>query len=64
MAGHIAQIQSRLAARKVAVVVIGNGYLQAMPPGERQSDRIHFTAEGDARLAAAILPEVLAGLGR
>ena len=63
-AGNIAQIQSRLAARKVAIVVMGNSYLQAVPAGERQSDRIHFTAAGHARLAAAILPEVLAALGR
>jgi acyl-CoA thioesterase I len=63
-AGNIAQIQSRLAARKVAVVVMGNSYLQAVPSSERQADRIHFTPEGHARLAAAILPETLAALGR
>jgi acyl-CoA thioesterase-1 len=63
-AGNIAQIQSRLAARKVAVVMMGQNYLSAVPPSERQSDRIHFTPEGHSRLAAAILPGVLAALGR
>jgi lysophospholipase L1-like esterase len=41
-----------------------NGYLQAVPSSERQSDRIHFTAADHDRLAAAILPEALAALGR
>jgi lysophospholipase L1-like esterase len=41
-----------------------NGYLQTVPSSERQSDRIHFTAAGHERLAAAILPEALATLGR
>ena len=63
-AGNIAQIQSRLAARNVAVVIMGNGYLQALPSSERQADRIHVTADGHARLAAAILPDVLAALGK
>ena len=39
-----------------------NGYLQAAPSSERQSYRIHFTAAGHDRLAAAILPEALAAL--
>ncbi len=63
-AGNIAQIQSRLAARNVAVVVMGQNYLSAVPHGERQADRIHFTPHGHARLAAAILPEVVSALGR
>jgi lysophospholipase L1-like esterase len=40
-----------------------NGYLQTVPSSERQSDRIHFTAAGHERLAAAILPEALGGAG-
>jgi hypothetical protein len=40
--------------RNVAVVVRGNAYLQALPSSEHQADR----------LAAAILPEALAALGR
>jgi acyl-CoA thioesterase-1 len=62
--GNIAQIRSRLAARNIKVVMMENNYLQAVPPGERQSDRIHFTPAGHARLAAAILPQVVAAMGR
>ena len=43
---------------------MGNGCLQAVPSSERLSDRVRFTAAGHDRLAAAILPEVLAALGR
>jgi len=63
-AGNIAEITSRLAARKVALVIMGQSYLSAVPSGERQSDRIHFTPEGHSRLASAILPQVLAALGK
>jgi acyl-CoA thioesterase-1 len=63
-AGNIAQIRSRLAARGVNLVMMDNSYLQAVPASERQSDRIHLTPAGYARLAAAILPHVVAALGK
>jgi len=38
--------------------------LQALPPGERASDGIHFTPKGYAILAERILPQVLAAVGK
>ena len=63
-AGNIAQIKSRLAARKIKVVVMENNMLGAVPASERQPDGIHFTPKGYARLAAGILPSVLSAIGK
>jgi acyl-CoA thioesterase I len=63
-AGNISQIKARLAARKIKVVVMENHLLQAVPPGERQPDGMHFTPAGYSRLAASILPQVLAAIGK
>jgi len=63
-AGNIAQIKSRLAARKIKVVVMENNLLGAIPSSERQPDGTHFTPKGYARLAASILPSVLSAIGK
>lgn len=63
-AGNIAQIKSRLAARKIKVVVMENTMLGAIPASERQPDGTHFTPKGYARLAAGILPSVLSVIGK
>ena len=63
-AGNIAQIKSRLAARKIKVVVMENNMLGAIPASERQPDGTHFTPKGYARLAAGILPSVLSAIGK
>lgn len=63
-AGNIAQIKSRLAARKIKVVVMENNLLGAIPSSERQPDGTHLTPKGYARLAAGILPSVLSAIGK
>ncbi len=63
-AGNIAEIRSRLIARKIGLIVIENEMLDAVPASERQPDGIHLTPEGYARLAASILPSVLTAIGR
>jgi acyl-CoA thioesterase I len=59
-AGNIARIEKRLAAQKTGVIVLEFSSLRP----ERGPDGIHFTAGGHARIAAAVLPRVVAALGR
>jgi acyl-CoA thioesterase-1 len=62
--GNIAQIRSRLAARKIKVVTMGGSLFQSVKRQHLQSDGTHITPEGHAKLAARILPQVLAAIGR
>lgn len=61
---NIAQIRNRLAARQIKVVLMENNMLVAIPASQRQPDGMHFTPSGYARLAASILPQVIAALGK
>ena len=56
-----AEIQSRLSARGIPVIVLGNEMLQGLP---HQPDGIHLTPEGYHMLAEAIAPRVAGVMGR
>jgi acyl-CoA thioesterase-1 len=56
-----AEIQSRLAARKIPVVMLGNGMLGGLP---HQPDGVHLTPEGYHMLAEAIASQVSGVIGR
>jgi acyl-CoA thioesterase-1 len=58
-AANIAAIEARLRARKVGFVLVGS--LRGLP---FQPDREHLTAEGHRLLAARLVPQVSAALGR
>jgi len=55
------EIQSRLSALGIKVVMCGNGMLHALP---HQPDGQHLTPEGYHMLAEALVGEVAAALGR
>lgn len=55
------EIQSRLAARGIPVVVMGNEMLHGLP---HQPDGMHLTPEGYHMLAEAIASRVEAAMGR
>lgn len=55
-AANIAEMVSRLQARKIEVIV----YDPVFPPEYYQWDRIHITAEGHSRIASDLLPEIVA----
>ena len=59
-AANIRQIQSRLRARGIRFVS-ALPYFSGLP---LQSDGIHVTAEGHAAVAARVLPQVVAAIGR
>jgi acyl-CoA thioesterase-1 len=61
--GNISAIVARLNARGIKVVMLDR-LLAGMSPHLRQPDGKHFTAEGHRALAARILPEVTAHIGR
>jgi acyl-CoA thioesterase I len=56
-----AEIQSRLAARKIPVIMLGNSMLGGLP---HQSDGQHLTPEGYHMLAEAIASQVSGAIGR
>ena len=56
-----AEIQSRLAARHVKVVMLPNSMLRGLP---HQPDGMHLTPEGYHMLAASLAPRILAAVGR
>jgi acyl-CoA thioesterase-1 len=56
-----AEIQSRLAARHIPVVMLGNGMLRGLP---HQPDGQHLTPEGYHMLAEAIASQVSGAIGR
>jgi acyl-CoA thioesterase-1 len=59
-AANIQKIQSRLGARGIRTISV-LPYVSDLP---RQPDSIHLTAEGHAALAARLLPQVIAAIGR
>lgn len=56
-----AEIQSRLAARHVKVIMLPNSMLRGLP---HQPDGMHLTPEGYHMLAASLASRVLAAVGR
>jgi acyl-CoA thioesterase-1 len=62
-AANVAQINARLAARKIRVLRL-QGDLYGLIRSNPLPDGIHLTPEGHAKLAARVLPQVLAALGR
>jgi acyl-CoA thioesterase I len=56
-----AEIQSRLSARGIPVILLGNGMLHGLP---HQPDGMHLTPEGYHMLAEAIASQVTGVLGR
>jgi lysophospholipase L1-like esterase len=62
--GNIARIRCRLAARKIRVVMIAGSWFQGVKKSHPQADRIHIAPDGHTKLAAGILPQVLAAIGR
>jgi acyl-CoA thioesterase-1 len=63
-ATYIAEMATWLAARDIALVMLENEVLDALPRGELREDGIHFTPKGYAVLAERLLPQVRAALGR
>jgi acyl-CoA thioesterase I len=61
--GNIGAMVSRLRARGVKVVMLERP-LAGMGPQLLQPDGMHLTPEGYQRLAARVLPQVMAQLGR
>jgi acyl-CoA thioesterase-1 len=59
-AANIQKILDRLRARGIRTISI-MPYVSDLP---RQSDSVHLTAEGHAALAARLLPQVIAVIGR
>jgi acyl-CoA thioesterase-1 len=59
-AANIAEMERRLHARSISVIV----YDEEMPLRYRAFDLMHFTHEGHALIAAALLPRVMENLDR
>ncbi len=59
---NLSQIRSRLAARKIKVVTMGGSSFQSVKRSHLQADGIHISPAGHAKLAASILPQVLAAV--
>ena len=59
-AANIAEMERRVQARSMSVIV----YDEEMPLRYRALDLMHFTHEGHAIIAAALLPRVMEILGR
>lgn len=62
-AGNIAEIQSRLAARGIKVILLER-ILSLVPSASRDPDGQHFDARGHAAVAAHLLPQVIAAIGK
>jgi acyl-CoA thioesterase I len=58
---HIAEMLAKLKARHIKAILIGDADVRSLP---RQSDGIHFTAEGQGTVARRVLPGVIASLRR
>jgi acyl-CoA thioesterase-1 len=56
-----ADIQSRLAARNIPVIMLGNSMLGGLP---HQPDGMHLTPEGYRMLAESLASQVAAAIGR
>jgi len=59
-ANNIAKITSHLRSRRIAVIVFD----RAFPDDYYSFDRIHFTPEAHARIAEALMPEVIKHFNR
>ena len=57
---NVRTIIDRLHARGIRTISVGLQYFSGLP---LQSDELHITAEGQATLAARLLPQVVATLG-
>ena len=57
---NIAAVESRLAARGIKVIMLGNAMLHGLP---HQPDGEHLTPEGYRMLAESLLPQVESALG-
>ena len=62
-AANVAEIQRRLAARGIKVIVLER-ILALVPSGSRDPDGQHFDARGHAAVAAHLVPQVIAAIGR
>jgi acyl-CoA thioesterase-1 len=60
-ADRTGEIQSRLAARNIPVIMCGNGMLQGLP---HQPDGQHLTPEGYHMLAESLASQVAGAIGR
>jgi acyl-CoA thioesterase-1 len=60
---NISQIVERLKARQIAVVMLENAMLGAIPGQFHQPDGEHLTPEGYRQIAAELLPQVARALG-
>jgi acyl-CoA thioesterase-1 len=60
-AHNISQIESRLTARGIKVIMLENGMLHGLP---HQPDGEHLTAEGYRMLAQSLVEQVAGGLGK
>jgi acyl-CoA thioesterase I len=60
-AANISEIERRLRARGIKVIILENGIFHGLP---KQSDGQHLTPEGYHVVAAHLLPQVLRALGR
>jgi acyl-CoA thioesterase I len=58
---NIARIASRIRAHGATPIMVS---YQAIGPGLRQSDGIHLTPAGHSRLAAQLVPQVIAAIGK
>ena len=65
--GNIAAMQARLGAKGAKLIIVPNALLAAIrsaSPSYDFGDGVHLTADGYAELAARLLPEVLAAIGK
>jgi len=62
-AGNTAQITSRLRARGIKVIMLDRIGAYA-PASTRDPDGQHYNARGHAAIAAGLLPQVIAAIGR
>jgi acyl-CoA thioesterase-1 len=57
---NVNAMSARLRARRIKVIV----YDPVFPPEDYQWDRIHINTAGHAKIAAALLPKVIAAMGK
>ncbi len=62
-AANVAQMSSRLRARGIKVIIL-NRILAMVPASSRDPDGQHFDRRGHAAIAARLLPQVAAALGK
>lgn len=62
-AANVAEIQRQLTARGVKVIILER-ILSLVPSSSRDPDGQHFDARGHAAVAAHLLPQVIAAIGK